>query len=124
MPIEHTIDTQRRIVQSRLWDVVTELDAWGSAAALVNDPSFDPTFLQLADMREVKKIEVNNSTVRELAVMNIFSPESRRALVVASDVQFGIGRMTTSFAENGDQQIALFRTIAEAEQWLGIERQA
>jgi hypothetical protein len=124
MPIVHTIDPERRVVQSRLWDVVTETDAWGSAAALMNDPSFDPTFSQLADMREMKQVEVDQSTVRELAVMRIFAPESKRALVVASDLQYGIGRMTTSYAESGDQQIAIFRTVAEAERWLGIAREA
>ena len=124
MPIVHTIDPERRVVQSRLWDVVTETDAWGSAAALMNDPSFDPTFAQLADMREMKQVEVDQNTVRELAVMRIFAPESKRALVVASDLQYGIGRMTTSYAEAGDQQIAIFRTVAEAERWLGIAREA
>jgi hypothetical protein len=124
MPIVHTIDAARRVVQSRLWDVVTETDAWGSAAALMNDPAFDPTFSQLADMREMKQVEVDQSTVRELAVMRIFAPESRRALVVASELQYGIGRMTTSYAEAGDQQIAVFRTVAEAERWLGIAQEA
>jgi hypothetical protein len=121
MPIAHTIDAARRVVMSRLWDRVTETDAWGSAAALMDDPSFDPTFAQLADMREVTDVDVSTHTVRELATMHIFAPESRRALVVASGLQLGIGRMTTSFADEGDQQLALFRTVAEAERWLGIE---
>jgi hypothetical protein len=87
----------------------------------MDDPSFDPTFAQLADMREVTNVDVSTQTVRELATMHIFAPESRRALVVASGLQLGIGRMTTSFADEGDQQLALFRTVAEAERWLGIE---
>jgi hypothetical protein len=120
VPIVHTIDAARRVVQSRLWDVVTETDAWGSAAALMNDPSFDPTFAQLADMREVKDVDVSTRTVRELALIHIFAPQARRALVVASDLQYGIGHMTASFAEGGDQQVAVFRTVAEAERWLGI----
>ena len=120
MPIVHTIDAARRVVLSRLWDHVTETEAWGSAAALMNDPSFDPTFSQLADMREVKKVDVSTNTVRELATLHIFGPKSRRALVVASDLQAGIGNMTTSFAEGGDQQVAVFRSLAEAERWLGI----
>jgi hypothetical protein len=121
MPIVHTIDAARRIVRSRLWDVVTESDAWGSAAVLMNDPSFDPTFAQLADMRDVIDIEVTTNTVRELAIMRLFAPESRRALVVASDFQYGIGRMTTTFAEAGDQQVAVFRSVDEAERWLGLD---
>jgi hypothetical protein len=120
MPIVHTIDAAHRLVRSRLWDVVTEIDAWSSAAALVNDPSFDPTFAQLADMREVTRVEVSTNTVRELAVMRIFSPEARRALIVASGLQRGVGRMTTSYAESGEQQIALFETVPEAERWLGV----
>jgi hypothetical protein len=122
MPIEHTIDADRRVVYSRLWDVVTEVDAWASAAALMNDPTFDPTFVQLSDMRSVTKIEVSTHTISELAVMRIFDAEVRRAIVVASDLQRGVGRMTTSYAERGDQRIALFDTVDEAAQWLGLER--
>jgi hypothetical protein len=122
MPISHTIDVERRLVRSRLWDVVTEIDAWSSAAELMDDPSFDPTFVQLADMREVVRVEVGTSTVRDLAVMRIFDPKVRRALVVVSDLQQGIGRMTTTYAEGGEQCIALFHDVAEAERWLGLER--
>jgi hypothetical protein len=122
MPIQHTIDVERRLVLSRLWDVVTEVDAWSSAAALMDDPAFDPTFGQLSDMRDVTKIEVDPSTIRDLAVMQIFDAEARRAIVVASDLQTGVGRMTTSYAERGDQQIALFTSVTEAEQWLGVKQ--
>jgi hypothetical protein len=120
MPIQHIIDVERRLVRSRLWDVVTEVDAWSSAASLMDDPAFDPTFAQLSDMRGVTRIEVSPTTIRDLAVMRIFDPAARRALVVASDLQTGVGRMTTSYAERGDQQIALFTSVAEAERWLGI----
>jgi hypothetical protein len=120
MPIQHTIDVERRLVHSRLWDVVTELDAWSSAASLMDDPSFDPTFVQLSDMRAVTKIEVSPGTIRDLAVMRIFDATARRALVVGSDLQTGVGRMTTSYAERGDQQIALFTSLTEAERWLGV----
>jgi hypothetical protein len=120
MPIRHTIDVERRLVYSRLWDIVTEVDAWSSAASLMDDPTFDPTFAQLSDMRDVTKIEVSASTIRDLAVMHIFEAEARRAIVVASDLQTGVGRMTTSYAERGDQQIAVFTNVPEAERWLGI----
>jgi hypothetical protein len=120
MPIEHTIDVNRRVVYSRLWDVVTEVDAWSSAASLVNDPTFDPTFVQLSDMRTVTRVDVSTDTIRQLAVMRIFDPEVPRAIVVASELQRGIGRMTTSYAERGDQRIALFNTVEEAEEWLGL----
>jgi hypothetical protein len=121
MPIEHTVDVGRRVVYSRLWDVVTDADAWSSAASLMDDPSFDPTFVQLSDMRAVTRVDVSTGTIRDLAVMRIFDAEVRRAIVVASNLQLGIGRMTTSYAERGDQKIALFITVPEAERWLGLD---
>jgi hypothetical protein len=42
--------------------------------------------------------------------------------VVATERQHGIGRMTTSYGEGGDQQIALFGSVADAERWLGVIR--
>jgi hypothetical protein len=121
MPITHTIDTDRRLVRTRLWGVVTEADARASVAALRSDPAFDPTFGQLADMREVIRVEVGASEIRDLAVMRIFDPESRRALVVSSGLQRGIAHMTTTYAHLGDQQIALFEDIVEAERWLEVD---
>lgn len=121
MPITHTIDAERRLVRSRVWGVVTERETRESVAELLNDPSFDPTFAQLADMREVIRMDVDASTIRDMAVMRLFDPESRRALVVTSGLQRGIAHMTTTYAHLGDQQIALFEDVVEAERWLGID---
>jgi hypothetical protein len=121
MPITHTIDAERRLVRSRIWGVVTEAETRASVAALLNDPSFDPTFAQLADMRELIRVDVGASTIRDMAVMHLFDPESRRALVVTSGLQRGIAHMTTTYADLGDQQIALFEDVVEAERWLGID---
>ena len=121
MPFTHTIDAERRLVRTRVWGVVTEDEARGSAATLLNDPSFDPTFAQLADMRELIRVDVGADTIRDLAVMRLFHPEARRALVVTSGLQRGIAHMTTTYADLGDQQMALFEDMAEAERWLGIE---
>jgi hypothetical protein len=121
MPITHTIDAERRLVRSRVWGVVTERETRESVAELLNDPSFDPTFAQLADMREVIRMDVDAGTIRDMAVMRLFDPESRRALVVTSGLQRGIAHMTTTYADLGDQQIALFEDLTEAERWLGID---
>jgi hypothetical protein len=121
MPITHTIDAERRLVRSRVWGVVTEIEARASTAALTDDPSFDPTFAQLADIREVSRVDVSASTIRDLAVMRLFDPQARRALVVKSDLQRGIGHMTTAYADLGNQQIVMFDNMADAETWLGIE---
>jgi hypothetical protein len=121
MPIEHTVDRERRLVRSRLWDIVTESEAWASVAALMDDPAFEPTFVQLSDMREVTEVQVSGSTIRELAQMRIFHPGVRRAMVVATGLQSGIGRMTTSYAAGGDQELALFTSVPEALAWLGVD---
>jgi hypothetical protein len=50
---------------------------------------------------------------------NIFSPESRRAIVVKNDVQFGLARLFETHRElAGETGIRVFRNLEEALEWV------
>ena len=51
-----------------------------------------------------------------------FVPEARRAVVVSTDVAFGLARMFGTYREtiSSKDQIRIFRDIRDAEQWLGL----
>ena len=51
------------------------------------DPDFDPNFSEIADLA------MSADDVRGLAQKDIFSPHSRRAIVVPNDNIFGLARM-------------------------------
>lgn len=49
--------------------------------------------------------------------------EGKTAFVVATDLDYGLGRMYEAFAENEGLPYAygIFKTVKEAKQWLGIK---
>jgi hypothetical protein len=63
-----------------------------------------------ADHQEVKEAAQILADFSELL--------GRIAVVVATDLQFGVGRMIASYAASSGVEIQLFKDRAEAEEWL------
>ncbi len=51
----------------------------------------------------------------------LFDEKSRRAIVADKDITFGMARMYEVFREDAPEEIKLFRDIAEARRWLGLD---
>jgi hypothetical protein len=76
-----------------------------------------------ADVRDhmVTRMELSGDEIRDLATRTIFSAHSKRATVVKSDHDFGIGRMFGTYREiHGEESIRVFRIMAEALAWLSL----
>jgi len=121
MPASYSIDARLGVVFSRRWGVVTNEELIANARVLARDPRFRPTFRQLADLRHVESLAVTAAGIRELAQLNPFSKEARRAGVVGSDVSFGVLRMYQSSLSAGAEDILVAHTMAEALKWLGLD---
>jgi hypothetical protein len=93
MPCGYIIDLARSLVLSRGWDIVTDRELLAHVRALTIDPRFVRNLHQLADLRDVADVEVTAATIREMASLNPYGDGSRRAVVVTSDVLFGMARM-------------------------------
>ena len=120
MPGGYIIHSARSLVLSRAWDVLTGADLIRHARILAADPGFQPHFSQLCDMRDVTEIRADAAGIRELAALNPFGAGSRRALVVASDVVFGMARMYQILTEPSPDEFELFRDFDKALDWLGV----
>ena len=118
MPASYTIDSDRKIVLSRIWGIATEDEIQEHGQRLRVDPEFRPDFRQLIDMSDVTEIRVGSEMVRDAARNQFFSPGVRRALVATSDVAFGMARMYAIASENAGQTIKVFRDMKAAEAWL------
>ena len=121
MPASYRIDVARRLVLSRAWGVFTAQDLLDHYNALAADPAFDPSFSQLVDLRDVEQVELDTSVIRRHALERLFGGGAQRALVVSSDMHYGLARMYGAFAEFASQNVKVFRDMHEAEQWLGLE---
>jgi len=120
MPGAYTIDLARSLVLSRGWGVLTDRELLAHVRALTADPRFARHFRQLADLRDVTEVQFTASTIREMVRLNPFGAGARRALVVTSDVVFGMARMYQILRDESPDELRIFRKVDDALQWLGI----
>src|SRR5260370_41268839 len=99
MPVDFYIDTQHGVVHAKATGVFGRADALDYRARLLCHPDCGPELNLLADFREVTKIVLSNTEVKDLAGHRVLSAHSKRAFVVASDLQFGLSRMFGAYLE-------------------------
>jgi hypothetical protein len=119
MSIEYTILPSRRLVHVRIWGVVSVTDLLEHYRALQADCAFDPAFWQLTDMREVTDVRGDGCDVALAARSRTFTPGVRRAVVAATDLQFGMARMFATYAEAFGHTVRVFRDLRSAKEWVG-----
>lgn len=118
MPATYKIDKARRLVTSTASGFLTAADILAHQRKLLVDPSFDPDCSQIVDCSAVTGIDLSPDDVRSVTAATIFSPHSRRAIVVASDEQFGFASMFKMMREaQGEYGIRVFRNQGEAMRW-------
>jgi hypothetical protein len=119
MPSFYKIDKERRLVLTTVSGVFLPADAISHQQKLGKDPDFDSSFSQIADFTHVTQFEFSGEDVRQFAQRSIFSPNSRRALIVPNEVAFGLGRMYEILRGlEGEKGIRVFRTLEEALDWV------
>ena len=121
MPATYAIDTEQKLVLSRISGAPTEDEILDHGKRLRADPCFQPDFRQLLDMSELDEIRISTQKVRQAARDQFFSPGARRALVAHSNAQFGMARMYAIASEGEGQTIEVFREFCSAKAWLGVK---
>ena len=123
MPVRYIIDKERRLVITTGEGCITpaEINALRNQAR--GDPDFDREFNEVVDFRAVTTVEINSQQAEELAGTEVFSPNSKIALVVPSPAIFGIGRMYATYNEmsNVASYVSAFYDLPSALKWLGVE---
>ena len=87
---------------------------------ILNDPAFDSSFDQLWDLQGVSTLEVTNETLQSLAQARSYSSEAKRAIVAPRDILFGMARMFQMLHDGAPEDLRVFRTVEEANDWLGL----
>jgi len=119
MPASYRLDPARRLVLTHSSGVLTDREVREVYEAIRKDPAFESTFQQLCDLRDVTEITATVETLRDLARSHIFAAGTRRAFVVARDVDYGMSRLFQAYALEG-AVLEVFRDIEKAEMWLGL----
>lgn len=125
MPASYQIDKARRLVVSTASGFLTAADILAHQRKLLVDPNFDPTCSQIVDCSGVTGIDLSPDDVRAVTATTIFAADSRRAVVVATDEQFGFASMFKMMREaQGEYGIRVFRDQGEALRWALPDDQA
>jgi hypothetical protein len=68
----------------------------------------------------VTDVQITVSTIREMVRLNPFGAGARRAVVITSDVVFGMARMYQILSDDSPDELLIFRKIDDALRWLWI----
>lgn len=120
MAFAYFVDVSRSLVLSRGFGTLTDADLMNHVRSLGADTAFRADMRQIADFRDVAKIAISSAGVRELSSLNPWGAGSRRAVVVGSDYAYGMARMYQMIREPSNDDLEIFRGLAEALDWLGL----
>lgn len=125
--IEYRIDHDRRLVLAEGHGTLTDEDVFAYQREVWSRPDV-AGYDELMDMTHVTEIALPSmERARELAKLSarMDAPHtaSKFAIVARSELAFGLGRLYESYREleqKSTKEVAVFRSMPEALNWLGI----
>jgi hypothetical protein len=120
MPTAYMIDSDHSLVLCRAWEAVSDGELTSHVRTMTADPRFNKHFHELVDARGMTSVVPSSSAVRQIATVNPFGAGARRALIVGSDVLYGMARMYEMMRDPSADQFAIFKDMDEALEWLGL----
>lgn len=120
MPASYLIDRTRGVVFSRAWGVLTDEDILAHVRVLRGDARLTPDLRQVADFRDVTRLDVTSEGVRRAASNNPWGPDARRAFVAPIDETLGMIRMFGIYM-HATSQFQIFQTLEPAMEWIGLD---
>jgi len=115
--VTYVIDSGHRLVVATFRQTVTVADIQAYTRRLQADPSFQPNFSEIADLRSVEHLDLQADEFLKLAdEVDPFSYEAKRAFVVCNSVQSHAARMHKVLRTQ--RQFEIFHSREEAEQWI------
>lgn len=115
-----TLDAQKRLVTVRFTGTVTFDDIARYAKSLLAARDFEPTFSEVADLRDVSELDLQANEFLKLAdKVDPFWPEAKRAFVVETAIQNHAARMHKIL--RSDRKIEIFQSLEDAEKWVAEE---
>ena len=108
---------EQRLVVITLGNRVTVNELEEYARLLQQDPAFQPTFSEIADMRSIQEVDLQADDMMRMAdEIDPFSHEAKRAFVVKTPSQAHAARMHKILLTHRNFEI--FRSLEEAQRWI------
>ncbi len=119
MPTSYRIDKSLGLVFTTAQGVLTGQDILMHLKSLRENPDFDPSYDQLVDFRDVTEIPISAGKMKAISTHHVFN--GRGAVVAEKDIGFGMMRMYEVLSKFEPDQFKVFRNMAEARRWLGLD---
>ena len=121
MTTSFRIDIDLGVIFTTCRDRVNDSEVLNYLRAVPQHPSYSPLFKHLVDCTQVASFEVSAELTRSVAQKKLFSARSQCAIVAPQDHIYGMARM---FELQHGGAVQVFRDLASAEKWLGLESPA
>lgn len=122
MSVKYVIDKERRLVIMTASGQASFADFRSQQSRLLSDPNFKKEFNLLLDGTAITELLLSRSELSALVSGSAFSARSKRAIVASNPAIFGLGQVAAALLEvfQAAPNVALFRDLDAAYQWLGI----
>ncbi|HEY1719280.1 MAG TPA: hypothetical protein VGH42_13435 [Verrucomicrobiae bacterium] len=122
MHITRSIDADKRIAIATVTGEITVAEVRADMARLAAEPGYAPDMPGIVDMRGATA-GLTSDELRQIADVIKNSPKAvngaRRALLVSTDLMYGLYRMFAAFASDGTTEFRVFRDEKLARAWIG-----
>jgi hypothetical protein len=119
MQVERTIDPARRVAILTVSGDIGDADLLRLGDDLAGTPGLESDFALLIDLRQARGEKVSTATVYRLVEQRlVLSAESRRAVVVPTNLGFGMARMYEMLRKNRGGSPRVFRDYDDALRWV------
>jgi hypothetical protein len=126
MPIRVRLNAEIGLLVVVFEGVVTAEEFEIQVAPLIDIPAYSQVPLTLVDMTAALRGDGPAEIVRrsarraEKSVDSDIEAGAKMALVATNDEFYGLGRMYEMLRDGSPLEIAVFRSLSEAEEWLGL----
>lgn len=119
MSTSYEIDSERRVIVVTVRGDLRDEDLLEIHERLRTEPKLEPDFGLLVDLRGAVGRDITMGGVQNLLERpSLFSPTARRAIVVESDLGFGMSRMYELQRDDLAGTLRVFRDVDQANRWL------
>ena len=121
MHITRSIDADKRIAIAIVTGEITVAEVREDMVRLAAEPGYAPDMPGIVDMRGATAA-LTSDELRQIADVIKNSPKAvngaRRALLVSTDLMYGLYRMFAAFASDGTTEFRVFRDEKLARAWI------
>ena len=118
MPIEYRFDHSRKLIIVTAAGSLSADDLLNHQIQVHNDPSHDPTYSQLNDMRTADLTSIDADCVEVLSQRAIPKVGTKIAFVVRNEIAKELARMFESLRDGTGEEFRVFRDLDAAFTWL------